>query len=391
MQTLGLKRFARGLLLALSCGLAGLASPIKAQLAGNVNGSTPSSELWTAIHISDGCYVLFHRGTDVAVLGGYLDPSLEVTASGRCGSNGLADGAVTIRAEFHPNSQPDRVRLQIEGSARNGIIQNDAAETVWNDRNGTGFRLDNPDPANAMHYIYRDGCEYSDDGGGNLVSVYVADCSLEGAQALAGQLAAAGLIGSNGATQAAAPRGAVATDPGPGGGPMLIIRQNDGTKCLTFEMRDLKLVKGSIGSDGRAGPDSWTYELVMTNNCGHAVVWYTEVIDTKQPAFTRHSSLGPFVYGGYGWPKWSLRDLPATLGFVPRETFADVPLRAGSTRSIFASQLVPDAVPVEVWIVSCNAYAADNVRAMTMFRPGPPMSSDGRFGCAENIKPIVHY
>ena len=134
----------------------------------------------------------------------------------------------------------------------------------------------------------------------------------------------------------------------------------------------------------------WRGDLALMNKCPHAVLWYTEWVEAKALKDV-NSLVGPFIYGGYGWPSWSLGPFPTGLTYAPRETFVNVPLSANSETSISFSDYVKNPKLRRIWILSCDAYAPDNKRAMTMFSTGAPLSDDQRFDCRPNVPPAVRF
>jgi hypothetical protein len=171
--------------------------------------------------------------------------------------------------------------------------------------------------------------------------------------------------------------------------PRLVVVQNEGTPCIEARMINLHRTEPPESNDEY---NYWYYTIVLRNRCGYSVVWYAETFVGPSPVPAGYSSsMGGFVYAGYGWPKWALRTLPPNPDYQPREAFTDVPLRASAETTAFGSQEFTNVQPVQIWIQSCNAYADNDKRAMTLFNTGAPLSEDKRFICAPNIVPSILY
>lgn len=197
------------------------------------------------------------------------------------------------------------------------------------------------------------------------------------------------------ASAQAPPVPAPAPAPQNSGGPQLIIAENAGTPCLAAAIENAHINRiggGAVNAAGDSENDTWNYDIVLKNNCAYTVVWYTEIFTGPAPPPQSYSSgQGPFIYGGYGWPNWGQKALPPNPDYLPHEAFSDVPLGPGGSKLASGNQRLADLKPVQLWITSCNAYAADDKRANTLFTTGAPLSADQRFFCAPNMVPAVRY
>jgi hypothetical protein len=153
---------------------------------------------WSGIKIYEGCYLIHFRDSLVNGWGGY-GAALDVKINGECGPDGLAEGPVSIQFTF-PASQPsyDGRRynnlIQITGTARNGVLEGNAEETVADDLDGDFALSDMGDVRNPMPLFYRSGCEYSDDGNGNYIYPSDEACTVDGIMPMIAQLFEAGMI-----------------------------------------------------------------------------------------------------------------------------------------------------------------------------------------------------
>lgn len=183
------------------------------------------------------------------------------------------------------------------------------------------------------------------------------------------------------------PRPATPAPTGPG--PQLIVQQNEGTPCLEASLAG---IHRTSPPQPNAEDNYWYYDIVLRNKCAYSVVWYSEIFTGPAPPPSYNSSnLGPFIYGGAGWPVWGTKSSPASPDYRPVETFTNVPLSPGEVKQAPGAQKVVDLQPVQLWLLSCDAYATDGQRAMTMFNTGAPLSRDGRFFCTPNAPPAVRY
>lgn len=183
------------------------------------------------------------------------------------------------------------------------------------------------------------------------------------------------------------PRPATPAPTGPG--PHLIVQQNEGTPCLEASLAG---IHRTSPPQPNAEDNYWYYDIVLRNKCAYSVVWYSEIFTGPAPPPSYSSSnLGPFIYGGAGWPVWGTKPSPASPDYRPVETFINVPLSPGEVKQAPGAQKVVDLQPVQLWLLSCDAYATDGQRAMTMFNTGAPLSRDRRFFCTPNVTPAVRY
>jgi hypothetical protein len=180
-----------------------------------------------------------------------------------------------------------------------------------------------------------------------------------------------------------------AKTPPSGPPPELIVAENAGTRCLEAH---LAYVRKTNPPEPIPDNNYWYYDIVMENRCDYPVVWYTEMINAPAPLPKSQSSgYGPFIYGGSGWPTWGQKPPPASPDYTPYETFTDVPLSPGGHKTGTDAQRVTELKPVQLWIISCPAYAADGKRSMAMFNTSSHLSDDGRFFCVPNAIPNVRY
>lgn len=124
---------------------------------------------WTAILISKDCYLLSFIDGLVHGWGGYDDmEKLQVTATGNCNAQGLAEGPVQITYEWQDENGP--VRVVNDGTARNGILQGMARQTIFDQFETPGrFSIaELGDVRNPMPSFYKDGCEYFVDSSGRI-------------------------------------------------------------------------------------------------------------------------------------------------------------------------------------------------------------------------------
>lgn len=202
---------------------------------------------WSAIQMSQGCYLIFYRDGLVKGWGGYDSPELTVSASGQCGADGLAEGAVTV--EFIWPMQTYRVIKQLAGTAHEGVLQGQAQETIGDNENDSGFHLrDLGDARNPSPSFYRDGCEFSDNADGQFVYPMDEGCSAAGIQPMIDQLRQAGLIGGG---QATAPQPAPAQASGGAAGGDVFGR------CVSLAAEEKRGIQ-----------DYWS----LTNRCDQTVI-----------------------------------------------------------------------------------------------------------------------
>jgi len=191
--------------LALFCLAAWLAplAPVKAAPASQTILYSGRNDGWSAIRISEGCYLIFFRDGLVDGWGGYRDPQLDVSANAECAPNGLAEGDAWVEFIWHLDTG-EPVMKQIEGTAHLGVLDGNATSSIG-DRDGDGWALrDLGDARNPSPSFYRQGCEFYDDADGQFTIPADETCQPMGAQAMIQQLIDAGLIGG-GAPGAAPP------------------------------------------------------------------------------------------------------------------------------------------------------------------------------------------
>ena len=164
----------RGLRAAILAAVAGLGALIPIAFA---QGSTGADRIfmsnrndgWTAMLLSKDCYLISFIDGLISGWGGYDDMNkLQVTTSGSCNAQGLAEGPVQIIYEWQTENGP--ARIVNDGTARNGILQGMAKQTIYDQYETPGrFTVaDLGDARNPMPSFYKDGCEYFVDGDGRI-------------------------------------------------------------------------------------------------------------------------------------------------------------------------------------------------------------------------------
>ena len=124
---------------------------------------------WTAMLLSKDCYLIAFIDGLISGWGGYDDmDKLQVTTSGSCNAQGLAEGPVQIVYEWPSENGP--VRVVNDGTARDGVLQGMAKQTIFDQYETPGrFSIaDLGDVRNPMPSFYKDGCEYFVDSEGRV-------------------------------------------------------------------------------------------------------------------------------------------------------------------------------------------------------------------------------
>ncbi len=204
---------------------------------------------WSAIQISQGCFLIFYTDGLVKGWGGYDAPDLKVTANASCGPDGLAEGPVWI--EFIWTMKTYHVLYKIEGTAHQGVLQGAAKDTIGDDENDTGFHLrELGDARNPSPSFYRDGCEYSDDANGVFNHLMDDACHASGIQPMIDQLRMAGLIGGGGPSGAATPAATAQSSSAAGSGDVF-------GRCVTLSAEEKRGIQ-----------DYWS----LTNRCDQPII-----------------------------------------------------------------------------------------------------------------------
>jgi hypothetical protein len=171
--------------------------------------------------------------------------------------------------------------------------------------------------------------------------------------------------------------------------PPQLIKDIQGTQCLDAALEDMHISPDPPNSD--PNENSWSYDIVLRNKCQFPVVFYTEWLVGPPPPNPFTPTEGPiFVQGGYAWPRWYPK-LPPAADFSPMETGPRMPILAGERLRTPHFQRLAGVQPVRLWVRSCNAYAPDGKRAMSLFKTEQPLFADGRFLCVPNSIPQIRY
>ena len=166
-----MKRGIRAAMLAAVAGLGALAPLALAQ------GSTAADRIfmsnrndgWTTMLLSKDCYLISFIDGLISGWGGYDDMNkLRVTTSGAATHRASPKGPCRSSTNGRPNNGP--VRVVNDGTARNGLLQGMAKQTIYDqyDTPGRFTIADLGDARNPMPSFFRNGCEFFVDGEGRI-------------------------------------------------------------------------------------------------------------------------------------------------------------------------------------------------------------------------------